>query len=120
MANKLTKKDYLKVLKGLAEQAGEMEAVAFCEKEIERLANRKVSQTKTQKENEGIKDTIVAALVKLGKAVTVSELQAEDAEMAQYSNQKLSALLKQLTEGEGARVVKTVEKKKSYFAAIED
>jgi len=33
--------------------------------------------------------------------------------MANYSNQKLSALLKQLVESN--QVVKTVDKKKSYF-----
>ena len=46
--------------------------------------------------------------------VTSTELQELDSEMANYSNQKLSALLKQLVEEN--RVVKTVDKKKSYFS----
>jgi len=38
--------------------------------------------------------------------------------MAEYSNQKLSALLKKMTEAENPVVVKTIEKKKSYFSAV--
>ena len=44
------KKDYLGELKVLAEDAGREDLVDFCEKEIEKLTNRKTSQTKNQKE----------------------------------------------------------------------
>ena len=50
------KKDYLGELKVLAEGAGRTDLVEFCDKEIEKLANRKVAQTKNQKDNEVIKE----------------------------------------------------------------
>lgn len=114
MEKRLTKKDYFnKIMEVCADNA---EIVAFCEKEIEMLGrkNSKSTPNKTQVENEGIKKEIVSALERVGEAVTISDLQAKDATMATYSNQKLSALLKQLVESDV--VVKTTEKKKSYFS----
>lgn len=111
---RVTKKDMLGELKVLAEGAKRTDLVEFCEKEIERLANRKSTQTKNQKENEGIMETIVEVLSEVGEAVTVSELMKADERMAEYSNQKLSALLKKLVEA--GKVTKVVDKKKSYFS----
>ena len=113
---KLTKKDYFKKIMEVC--ANDSNIVAFCEHEIE-LLNKKNSskgQTKAQKENEDIKIAIVEALKVVGKAVTISELQASNENMAQYSNQKLSALLKQLVDTN--EVVKTTDKKKSYFSVV--
>jgi DNA-binding transcriptional regulator GbsR (MarR family) len=57
----------------------------------------------------------VVALGEMEKAVTISEFQSlSTAEVATLSNQKISALLKKLVES--GKVVKTVEKKKSYFS----
>jgi DNA-binding transcriptional regulator GbsR (MarR family) len=51
------------------------------------------------------------------KPVTISEFQGlSTSEVATLSNQKLSALLKKLVEEN--KVVKTVEKKKSYFSVV--
>ena len=111
---RVTKKDMLGELKVLAEGAERIDLVEFCEKEIERLSNRKVAQTKNQKENEGIMETIVEVLREIGDGVTVSELIKADERMAEYSNQKLSALLKKLVEA--GRVIKVADKKKSYFS----
>ena len=90
----------------------------FIAHEIELLDRKaeKSKETKTQKENVGIMGAIKSALVDVGKAVTISELQAVNAEMAGYSNQKLSALLKKLVDA--GEVVKTTDKKKSYFSAV--
>jgi DNA-binding transcriptional regulator GbsR (MarR family) len=60
---------------------------------------------------------IKTALAEVGKAVTITELQNASATMAEYSNQKLSALLKKLVDA--GEVVKTTEKKKSYFSLAE-
>lgn len=79
---------------------------------IRKSTNKK--PTANQKENEGFKDTILAVLAETG-AVTVTELQAKDATLGALSNQRVSAILRQLVQ-DGA-VVKTVDKKKSYFAA---
>lgn len=111
---KMTKKEMFEMIKGVC--ANDTRIVEFCEHEIE-LLNRKSSkntQTKTQIENENIKGAIVNALIEIAKPVTITEMQELNTEMANYSNQKLSALLKQLVEND-KKVVKTVDKKKSYF-----
>lgn len=110
---KMTKKEMFEMIKGVC--ANDIRIVEFCEHEIE-LLNRKSSkstQTKTQIENENIKGAIVNALTEIAKPVTITEMQELNTEMANYSNQKLSALLKQLVESN--QVVKTIDKKKSYF-----
>lgn len=111
---KMTKREMFEMIKGVC--ANDTKIVDFCEHEIE-LLNRKSSkstQTKTQIENENIKGAIVNALTEIAKPVTITEMQELNTEMANYSNQKLSALLKQLVEND-KKVVKTVDKKKSYF-----
>lgn len=120
MANKkMTKREYFTILANTVKEV-EMEnkedVLTFIEHEIE-LLNRKHSSngtSKTQKENLVIMKNIVSALETVGRPVTISELQKEVETMSEYSNQKLSALLKKLVADE--RVVKTTEKKKSYFS----
>jgi hypothetical protein len=90
---------------------------AFIQHEIELLEKKssKSGQTKTQKENELLMEQLMMALGEMEKPVTISEFQAtSEFEVATLSNQKLSALLKKLVES--GKVVKTVEKKKSYFS----
>lgn len=122
MEKKMTKKEYFAVLAEVVANS-DMEnkegALAFIAHEVELLEKKsaKSGQTKTQKENAEILVKIKAELAEVGKAVTITELQAASAEIAQYSNQKLSALLKKLVES--GEVVKTTEKKKSYFAVAE-
>lgn len=122
MDKKMTKKDWFAVLANVVEASdmeNKTEALAFIAHEVELLEKKsaKSGATKTQKENVGIMENIKTALGEVGKAVTISELQAASTTMAEYSNQKLSALLKKLVEG--GEVVKTTEKKKSYFSLAE-
>lgn len=70
--------------------------------------------TKTQLANEAIKDAILAALAVVGKPVTISELQEADAALSDMTNQKVSALVRQLVEA--GKVRKDIEKRKSYFS----
>ena len=122
MEKKMTKKEYFAVLAEVVANS-DMEnkngALAFIAHEVELLEKKsaKSGQTKTQKENVEVMEKIKSALGEVGKAVTITELQAASAEMAEYSNQKLSALLKKLVES--GEVVKTTEKKKSYFSLAE-
>ena len=113
---KLTKKDYFEKIKEICGDNAEI--VAFCDHEIE-LLNRKNSKngaTKNQVANEGIKAEIIAALANIAVPVTITEMQEKDMNMAKYSNQKLSALLRQLVDTQ--EVVKTTDKKKSYFSVV--
>ena len=64
--------------------------------------------TKTQIENEEIKAQILEVMTSEPKAI--KELQAENESLAEYTNQKLSALLKQLV---GENKVERVEEKRT-------
>lgn len=112
---KMTKKDYFNVIKGLVNDRQDL--VDFIDHEIE-LLNKKSSRTaptKTQVENEAIKEKIVATLVELDRYATITEIQNANTELADLSNQKISALLKQLVDTN--IVEKVIDKKKAYFKA---
>lgn len=122
MANKLTKKDnFMRVIEVL-ESKGLTDLVAVMQHEID-LLDKKASnktQTKTQKENETIKELILAELEKVGTPVTITELIAESPAVAKAtgnSNQKVSALMTQLKKS-GA-VVRTEDGKKALFSIAE-
>lgn len=114
MEKRLTKKEMFEMIKGVCAENAEI--VAFCDHEIELLGrkNSKTAPSKNQVANEGIKGAIIEALKGCENPVTITELQASNVEMASYSNQKLSALLKQLVEAN--LVVRVTDKKKTYFS----
>ena len=116
MANKKTKKDLFLEVREVV--AGNEELVAFVDHELE-LLNKKAStkSTKVNEEQVALMEKIVNALNEIGRSVTITELQKENAEMAGYSNQKLSAMLKKLVDNK--QVTKMVDKKKSYFMVAE-
>jgi len=116
MTNKKTKKDLFLEVREVV--AGNEELVAFVDHELE-LLNKKTSTkgTKVNDEQVALMEKIVNALNEIGRSVTISELQKENAEMAEYSNQKLSAMLKKLVDNK--QVTKMVDKKKSYFMIAE-
>lgn len=120
-SKKVTKRDNFNALLKIEEVAKNSQLVEFINHELELLdkksASRATAQTANQKANEEIKKAIIDALVEVGKS-TITDLQKANEEMAQYSNQKLSALLKQMVES--GEVAKTTDKKKSYFEVIAD
>ena len=69
--------------------------------------------TKTQKANEELKVRIANDLAFIGSPVTVTDLIKHGEGLEEFSNQKISALLRQMVEA--GTVVKTIEKKKAYF-----
>ena len=97
---------------------GNEDMVNFINHEIELLDRKKSSnsESKTQIENKAIKEKIVNALTQVAREVTITELQSVNEDMASYSNQKLSALLKQLVED--GLVERVEDKKKAFFKAI--
>lgn len=117
MANKITKKEMFTMIKAQVKDNAEM--VAFIDHEIE-LLDKKASNkkaTKTQEANIGIKSTILAVL-EGAKPMTVTEMQGASAELGELSNQKVSALVRQLVEA--GKVVKTIDKKVSRFSLAEN
>ena len=123
---KVTKKDYFNALRNLVvdtEVENKTALIDFIDNELALLAKKansaKSKPSKAQAENEGIKTAIIAKLNEAEKALTITEFQTAYPEFAEYSNQKMSALFKQLVDA-GA-VEKTVVKKKSYFSvAVSD
>ena len=120
MTKKMTKKEMFTMVANVVENAeveNKAEMLEFLAHEVE-LLNRKSGksgETKTQKENKVLMEQLLVALAEFEKPVTVSEFMKESThEVATLSNQKLSALFKKLVEAK--RVVKTTEKKKSYFS----
>ena len=85
------------------------------ERELLERKSSKSGQTKTQKENEILKEKIIETLQELDKYSTITEIQTANAELSEYSNQKISALLKQLVDDK--IIEKMIDKKKAYFKA---
>lgn len=116
---KMTKRDYFNGLLGVIENHRDSienyeDFKAFIEREIE-LLNKKCSNskpTKTQIENEKIKEKILIAFEKIDEPVIITELAKMDG-LTEYSNQKLSVLCHQLVDEH--KVVNTKVKKVSYF-----
>ena len=116
MEKKLTKRDYFNQLKEIVGDNAEL--VAFIDHEIELLDKKKSSNTKTknQVENDNLKEVIKSVLVEVAKPLTITEIQTFNKTLSTLSNQKMSALLKQLVDNQ--EIGKKVEKKKAYFYAI--
>ena len=117
MNKKLTKRDHFTALLALAEAQNDQTLVDFINHELELLTKKNSSERKptaAQKENEKIKTIILAALTTT--PTSISDLQKKDAALAEISNQKISALLRQLIIDN--KVVRTEDKKKALFALI--
>lgn len=87
----------------------------------EKLAEKRSTPSKADKEksaeHKAIADEIILVLSTeetVTNGMTVSEMQKASEMLAGYSNQKISAILRKMIESE--TVVKTVDKKKSYFS----
>ena len=117
---KITKRDNFNKLLTIEQVANDTQLVEFINHELELLdkksASHSTAKTANQKANDEIKTQIIDALTKIGKT-TISEMQKTDETMAQYSNQKLSALLKQMVDN--GEIVRTMDKKKAYFEIAE-
>ena len=122
MEKKLTKKDYFEMIKGVC--ADRADIIDFCNHEIELLTrkNSKGGATKTQKENEVVAEMLMKELAKINRPVTITDLMNTSEIVKNYilengnplSNQKISAIFKQLVENK--KLVKVTDKKKSYFS----
>ena len=114
MANKITKAQMFTMIREVVADNADM--VAFIDHELELLAKKSASKkpTKTQLENEVLKDKIVEVLGEFENGATATEVLKADVAFDGMSNQKISALLNQLVKAEV--LTKTVDKGKSLFA----
>ena len=118
MANtkKMTKRDYFTAI--LSKYPLTDAEKAFVEHELELLEKKNSADKKPtaqQVANEGIKQAIVAGMTP-NRLYTVTEIQKEIPACAEMSNQKISALLRQMV---GNEIVRTEDKRKAYFSLAE-
>jgi len=109
----MTKKEnFAEILTYLTERP---DLTTFIEGEIERLSRKRSSvNTKAKAETDARAEKVYNALAEMTKPVTLTELVrlTSDEEVAGYSNQRISALMRRL----GDRVSKETVKGKSYFS----
>ena len=116
---KITKREKFEMLKNIAEVQANPILSEFIEREIELLAKKNSAEkkpTEKQTENAGIKDIIIEALTDEENGLTISAMQKKCADLAEYSNQKISALVRQMILD--GIVEKTEEKGKAYFRLV--
>lgn len=92
--------------------------VAFIDHELELLAKKNSGEKKPtaqQVANEGLKSTIIKVLTENGGLMTVTDVQKSCAELSELSNQRVSALLRQLKDD--GKVERVEDKRKAYFKA---
>ena len=115
MANKITKREVIGMMMKEEVVKANPTYVAYLENELALLDKKAQNKkaTKTQEQNVCIKATILKVLATIGSG-TVTDIQNGNEELSALSNQKVSALVRQLVES--GDVVKTTDKKKSIFS----
>ena len=113
---KMTKRDYFTAI--LSKYPLTSEEKAFVEHELELLAKKNSAEKKPtaqQTANDAIKQAIYAGMSP-NRLYTVTEIIKEIPECADLTNQRVSALLRQMI---GTTIVRTEDKRKAYFSLAE-
>lgn len=116
---KMTKREKFEMLKALSEVQANPMLTEFIEHELELLAKKNASEKKPtaqQVANEGLKEVILDVLTENGGLMTITDIQKSTEELAELSNQKVSALVRQLKDD--GKVEKVEDKRKAYFKAV--
>ena len=117
MSKKLTKKDRFAELLTLADVKANPDLVAFIEHELELLAKKNSADKKPtaqQVANEGLKTAILEGMEE-GKFYTITELMKAIPELADLTNQRVSALVRQML---GVSIERIEDKRKAYFRKV--
>lgn len=124
MANvkKLTKRDYFNQLLAIDGVKENAELVKFIDHELELLAKKNASgsskPTAVQVANEGIKAEILECMAnEPNRLFTISEMQKVFPCCAELSNQRVSALVRQLVND--GKVERLEEKRKAVFRIVQ-
>jgi 3-dehydroquinate synthase class II len=118
---KMTKATAWNIVKGIVENSGHAqtaELVAKIDNELALLAKKNSAEKKPtaqQTANEGVKVAIVEGM-EPNRLYTVTEIIKSIPECAEMTNQRVSALLRQLVEG--GQVKRTEDKRKAYFSLV--
>ena len=113
MTKKMTKREYFtQIMENYNLTEDER---TFIKHELELLAKKNSAEKKptaVQVANEGLKKAILDFMVE-GQKYTITDLMKSVPELADLSNQRVSALVRQLKDSE--LVIRTEEKRKAYF-----
>ena len=124
MANtnkKMTKAVAWGIVKGIVEQSGHPQSAELVEKinnELVLLAKKNSAEKKPtaqQVQNDGIKSAILEGM-ESAKAYTVTDIIKSVPACADLTNQRVSALMRQLVDA--GVVVRTEDKRKAYFTKV--
>lgn len=116
---KTTKAQKFEMLKNIPAVAENEMLVEFINHELELLAKKNSAEKKPtaqQTANEGIKSAIVDGMED-GKAYTITDIIKSVPECAELTNQRVSALMRQLVDAKV--VIRTEDKRKAYFTKAE-
>ena len=116
---KITKREVINAMLADEYIKGNEMFVSYLKNELE-LLNKKAQNkkaTKNQEENEKFAGIILEVLGAIGKG-TVTEIQKANAELGELSNQRVSAILKQMCETDEPKVKKATESRKTIFSLI--
>ena len=115
MEKKMTQKEMFNEIIKFAQAGNRQDIVEFCKGRIAVLEKKSESrtQTKTQKENAELAKIILNVL-KGAKPMTVTEIQSRNEVLGSLSNQKVSAILRNMVK-EGT-VTKDTSTKKTLFS----
>lgn len=119
-SKKMTKRDYFNILRASYPATAENydEVIGFIDHELELLAKKNAAEKKptaVQVANEGIKQAIVVGM-EPNKLYTITDIIKSVPECADLTNQRVSALVRQLMPEYIERVE---EKRKAYFRLVQ-
>lgn len=120
---KMTKREKFEMLKAIPAVADNSLLVEFIDHELELLVKKNASATgerkltETQKANETIKDGILEGMAD-NRLYTITELIKEVPACAGLTNQKVSAIVRQMYDCSNPTIEKVVDKRKSYFRKV--
>lgn len=122
MEKKITKKEYFGMIKAMLDGSGVINesdrenVIAFIDHEVELLNKKSASRSKVDVEKAQVNAQlfeVAYAVLENGKRMTVSEIMKAEPSLAEFSNQKISAVLK--VGVDNGTLNKVTEKGKSVF-----
>lgn len=118
-SKKMTKRDYFTILRASYPETASNydEVIAFIDHELELLAKKNSAEKKptaVQVANEGIKSAILEGM-EPNRLYTITELIKEIPECAEMTNQRVSALVRQMMP---LQIERVEDKRKAYFRKI--
>ena len=114
---KITKRDRFNALLAIPAVKADPDMVAFVEHELELLAKKNSADKKPtaqQVANESIKQAILDGM-EPNRLYTITELQKSIPACTDFSNQRVSAIVRQMV---GVTINRTEDKRKAYFSKI--